>query len=120
MSTEVQAFTEFRADGWPFCPRCGEDELYSHLMLGWTRDEPPPVKDCIDSGMKCYRCNWEHVGRNVFGGRCWECKEYFPQPEGEKDYVYCPRCRPTVKTNAQAERIHNEVGAMRWPDFIDA
>lgn len=111
-------YTEFRKDGWPLCPRCGEDELYSHLMLGWTKSEPPPLQDCIDSGMKCYRCSWESLGRNVFGGRCWQCHQYFPRPEGERDYVYCPTCQPLVKNNAQQERIREQVNAMDWPDTI--
>jgi hypothetical protein len=111
-------YKEFRKDGWPCCPNCEEDELYSHLMLGWTKDEPPSVKDCIDSGMKCYRCSWESLGRNVFGGRCQRCYEYFPRPEGEKDYIYCPQCRPLIKADAEHERIQYEVEAMEWPEVI--
>lgn len=53
-------YKEFRKDGWPLCPQCGEDELYSHLMLGWTDpDSKPTVQECIDTGMKCYRCSWD-------------------------------------------------------------
>jgi hypothetical protein len=52
-------YKEFRADGWPLCPVCEEDELYSHLMLGWTKDEPPSVAECIATGMACYRCGWD-------------------------------------------------------------
>jgi hypothetical protein len=112
-------YTEFRKDGWPFCPRCGEDELYSHLMLGWTKPEPPPIQDCLDSGMKCYACQWESLGRNVFSGRCWQCHQFIPRAEGEKDYVYCSKCQPLVKTNAQQERIRAEVNAMEWPNLIE-
>lgn len=52
-------YREFRRDGWPLCPRCEEDELYSFLMLGWTKDDPPTVRQCIETGMKCYRCSWD-------------------------------------------------------------
>ena len=36
-----------RPDGWPLCPKCGEDELYC-LM------EPA----CVCRDMRCYRCGW--------------------------------------------------------------
>jgi hypothetical protein len=52
-------FKEYRKDGWPLCPQCEEDELYSHLMLGWTDpDSTPSVEECIKGGMTCYRCGW--------------------------------------------------------------
>lgn len=49
---------EFRADGWPLCPRCGEDELWSHTGM-----EPPyapniPLETYFESEFRCYRCNW--------------------------------------------------------------
>lgn len=40
----------FRADGWPYCPRCGEDELYSLA-------NPATVETIVG----CYRCNWKPV-----------------------------------------------------------
>ena len=89
MATVNPTYKEFREDGWPYCPQCEEDELYSYLMLGWTKDEPPSVQDCIDAGMQCYRCNWKSHGRNIFGGKCWRCNLFFSRPTGEKDYVYC-------------------------------
>lgn len=113
-------YEEFRTDGWPFCPNCGEDELYSQLMLTWSKlDARPSVQDCIDSGMKCYRCSWESLGRNVFGGKCWRCHQFFPRPEGEKDYVYCPTCQPLVQADAERERIHREVEAVEWPEVFE-
>jgi hypothetical protein len=36
---------ELRADGWPFCPWCGEDELYSQMV--------PATRERICG---CYRC----------------------------------------------------------------
>jgi hypothetical protein len=62
-------FTEFRSDGWPLCPACGEDELYSFLSM---RDpfyvmnyfdehgSNPPIQEYIDAGMCCYFCSWRH------------------------------------------------------------
>ena len=35
-------FKEFRADGWPFCPKCEEEELYSYLMLSLGGRRPSP------------------------------------------------------------------------------
>jgi uncharacterized protein (DUF983 family) len=50
-------FTEYRRDGWPRCPRCGEDELWSRLW--WDgEDKRPPVQAWIDAGLRCYRCQW--------------------------------------------------------------
>jgi len=42
-----QAFSEHREDGWPLCPACGEDELYS-------LDFPAS----IDTISGCYNCGW--------------------------------------------------------------
>ena len=54
--------TEFRADGWPLCPVCGEDELWSPLAPGdpgWPNlDDKPPVAAYIAAGLRCYRCGW--------------------------------------------------------------
>jgi hypothetical protein len=38
---------EYRADGWPLCPRCGEDELWSAAVPA-------------DAGgdLQCYECRW--------------------------------------------------------------
>jgi len=50
-------FTEFRSDGWPLCPRCGEDELWSPLVPG-----PPEfttsVEEYVKVGLRCYCCGW--------------------------------------------------------------
>jgi hypothetical protein len=37
-----------RADGWPYCPQCDEDELWSNAT--------PATEDSI---VGCYRCNWK-------------------------------------------------------------
>lgn len=53
-------YKEFRKDGWPLCPNCEEEELYSHLMLGWTNpSRTPSVEECIAGGMACYACGWD-------------------------------------------------------------
>lgn len=52
-------YKEFRQDGWPLCPRCHEDELYSNVMMAWNGEgERPTVQDCIAAEMGCYRCGW--------------------------------------------------------------
>lgn len=42
---------EYRRDGWPLCPRCGEDELWSAVAIFSMAD---PLGD-----LRCYNCNWE-------------------------------------------------------------
>ena len=46
-------FTEFRKDGWPICPSCGEDEVYSLL---WKSGERPPLEEFLASPLSCYNC----------------------------------------------------------------
>ena len=54
-----EIYKEFRNDGWPLCPQCGEDELYSLLMLVWYGEgERPTIEDCLKDEMRCYYCNW--------------------------------------------------------------
>ena len=53
------AFKELRADGWPLCPSCGEDELHNSPI--WTGTVRPPLTDLISMGLACYRCNWKFV-----------------------------------------------------------
>jgi hypothetical protein len=52
---ERTEYIEFRKDGWPLCPRCGEDELYS---LRWMGPDPPPsLGEFIDTIEGCYSCH---------------------------------------------------------------
>lgn len=53
---------EYRKDGWPLCPVCGDDELMSTMQpagvdpsigVKWTRQ--PTVID----PMRCLSCGWE-------------------------------------------------------------
>lgn len=50
MATRTNGY-EYRADGWPLCPECGEDELYSIRSF----DEPPDASH----PMRCYVCSFE-------------------------------------------------------------
>ncbi len=49
---------KYRSDGWPLCPSCGEDELWSPLV--WE-DVRPAIEAFIAAGLCCYRCQWEQV-----------------------------------------------------------
>ena len=44
---QAGAYTAHRSDGWPLCPSCGEDELYS-------LDEPATIESIVG----CYLCGW--------------------------------------------------------------
>lgn len=50
---------EYRKDGWPICPNCGKDELWSKLL--WLGDsDRPPLADWIVAGLSCYCCGWSN------------------------------------------------------------
>jgi hypothetical protein len=50
---------EYRKDGWPLCPCCGDDELWSKLL--WLGDgERPPLDSYIKAGLSCYHCGWSN------------------------------------------------------------
>lgn len=56
LAQEVPFVFEVRpADGWPLCPYCGEDELWSPLPWNGS-SERPSVQEYIDAGLTCYRC----------------------------------------------------------------
>lgn len=46
---------KYRADGWPLCPACGEDELWSRL---YWEDVRPALSAFIAAGLRCYCCDW--------------------------------------------------------------
>lgn len=56
-------------DGWPLCPNCGEDRLYSPLTLRlFVTGVPLSVAQAEAAGMECTRCGWmseELGGRHV-------------------------------------------------------
>ena len=48
-------YREYRDDGWPFCPNCGMDELFSV-------DKIPTIDNIIG----CYSCGWRSlVGKGL-------------------------------------------------------
>lgn len=50
-------YTEFRKDGWPLCPRCGEDELWAHgpdIIPPYT----PTQAEMIAAIRGCCNCSW--------------------------------------------------------------
>lgn len=51
---------EYRPDGWPLCPRCGEDELASVVSLGGRlRTKDGMLRRAMPTDeMTCYRCRW--------------------------------------------------------------
>lgn len=56
---ETPLYTQFRDDGWPFCPDCGYDELYSLAFLQYDAKETPTLEQYLEAGMRCYNCNFE-------------------------------------------------------------
>jgi predicted RNA-binding Zn-ribbon protein involved in translation (DUF1610 family) len=48
--TARRPYTHYRADGWPYCPQCDEDELWSNATYA-----------TIDTIVGCYRCDWKPV-----------------------------------------------------------
>lgn len=57
--------TDFRPDGFPLCPRCEGDELYSDVMMVWDAKTPRPTMEEVSVGsFGCYWCSWKgHVRR---------------------------------------------------------
>ena len=56
---------EYRADGWPLCPCCEEDELWSPLV--WDGEgERPPIAAYVAAGLRCYRCDWSKLSLDRF------------------------------------------------------
>lgn len=57
-------YPETRKDGWPLCPVCGEDELWS--ALPWNGlTERPPMQAWIDHGLRCYKCGFDSERRPI-------------------------------------------------------
>ncbi len=55
MRIETVDEARHRRDGWPLCPRCGEDELMSQVPVSISIKAQPTDR------MKCLRCAWEGV-----------------------------------------------------------
>lgn len=52
-------FVEFRADGWPTCPNCGNDEIYS--LIPWDGEQVPTAQQYVEYGLSCYYCGWTNA-----------------------------------------------------------
>lgn len=50
---------EYRADGWPLCPNCGEDEMYSLHFSETRRNIPPTLGEYLSRPLRCYACAFE-------------------------------------------------------------
>jgi hypothetical protein len=47
---------QFRQDGWPLCPVCEQDELFSPI---WGELTPcPPIAEFIAGPLQCLVCGW--------------------------------------------------------------
>lgn len=55
-------YREKRSDGWPLCPGCGEDELYS---LIWRGGPKPSLSEFLASRLRCYLCGWDSERRAI-------------------------------------------------------
>jgi hypothetical protein len=52
-------FTTFRADGWPLCPKCGEDGIACQsFSVVNAEGESPILKASFEA--KCHKCGWAH------------------------------------------------------------
>ena len=62
----METFTEFRKDGWPLCPQCGEDELYSvylfmpHGIDRQAKGEQIELDELLRYPFRCYYCGWRN------------------------------------------------------------
>lgn len=57
----VDVALETREDGWPLCPKCGLDEVWSPLIVtdeaGYPRT-PPLAEYVTHDDFRCYACSW--------------------------------------------------------------
>lgn len=129
-------FAEFRPDGWPLCPTCGEDELYSGLMFRWDGEgERPTVDECLAQDFGCYCCGWATAdspparrgGRS--GGmppKCNRCGEYLTtrphhcRVEREEQIEQLKRTVDTaVYTAAEALHALKLLGVTEYVRYVD-
>ncbi len=109
----------FRQDGWPFCPSCHQDELYSTIMMAWDGQEPrPTLEECMAGELKCYACQWSNKQpaaglkeEYVYGTAgslvmvCPKCKrEHFRQFYSPHEPQYCIWCGDVALEPLRAER----------------
>lgn len=103
-----QMFTNFRADGWPLCPTCGEDELYSlatYATLGTIEG--------------CYRCGWRPPPVLPNQYRCGECGEIYNKGRTDEEAMSEAKARvggPVVDPVVVCDDCHEKIMARmkRW------
>jgi hypothetical protein len=49
--TRARPYKHYRADGWPYCPQCDEDELWSAATYA-----------TVETIVGCYSCGWKPSG----------------------------------------------------------
>lgn len=84
---------EFRKDGWPLCPQCGEDELYhvrntdplkgcnyaqQKLGIGKNQHQKIILINFIVIGTLSTKRNPNFNGTKILGYGCMSSKEYDP------------------------------------------
>lgn len=56
---DPKRFKEYRRDGYPLCPECGDDELVSAICMLWPMDKPSPkIEEVLEGGFHCLNCNF--------------------------------------------------------------
>ena len=66
-----EPITEYRRDGWPVCPRCGEDEIMSWLDSGYVFEYiekhgcNPPREEYLSARLTCLYCGWERAAQRI-------------------------------------------------------
>lgn len=60
----TEPITEYRRDGWPLCPRCGEDEVMSWLDTDCVlahieqHGDKPSREEYLMAELSCLYCGW--------------------------------------------------------------
>jgi len=99
----------YRRDGFPLCPRCEEDEVYSMVAIRAT--EPITLEAAFKEEFRCYRCSWQ--GMIPPPVTCPDCEgrrqtyRIACGPDGcDTGYSPCSLCGGTgLISQTQAERI---------------
>lgn len=63
----MQNIDSYRGDGWPLCPRCGEDELWVHKLGNIPLKVPVTTipELYFEEIFTCYTCNWSGKLRSI-------------------------------------------------------
>ena len=96
---------EFRKDGWPLCPQCGEDELASDLLLKgdvhrYERRPDLTMADYPASTFFCYQCQWQGT-----------VQVRLPAPPK----ILCPRCQGNrIRYDHDLDTGQEQLPRLRW------